>query len=265
MSSPRKLKTYVIALPEAADRRRFMEVQLKSFPFMDWEFVDGVRGKDLSPEEMVRAVDQEQCRRTTGRTLSLAEVGSTLAHFEVMRRIEKAKDQVALVLEDDPLISGNFTRMVWQIAAEFQPDRPRIILLTPCKYFRSTGHMINGDFALRRFYEGFYASGYFINYEAARLIPPALLPLRAHVDWWKLTREISGVAIDAIVPYCVGISISENTASFINPSTSGGAGNKAAQTQDKESVLAPILKFGGRVRRGIYERALGIRGQRLIF
>ena len=141
----------------------------------------------------------------------------------------------------------------------------RIVLLTPCKYFRSTGHKVNEDFALRRFYEGFYASGYMINHEAARIIPPALLPLRAHLDWWNLTREISGVDIDALVPYCVGISISENTASFINPSTGAGTGNKADQAPVNESALAPILKFGRRVRRGVYERALGIRGQRLVF
>jgi glycosyl transferase family 25 len=266
MDAPHKLlKTYVITLPEATARRRFMEAQLTHFPFMDVEFVTGVRGADLSSEETDRVVNHEQCRRTIGHTLSPGEVGSTLSHLEVMQRMEREKQPYALILEDDPIISGMFSRIVWQISAAFQPDRPKIILLTPCKYFKAKGHTIKEDFAIRPFFDGFYAGGYMINLEAARILPRALLPLRAHLDWWKVTQQVSGVEIDALVPYCVGISISENTASFINPGTSGGMPHRATQSPEKQTAIAACLKFGNRVRRGILERALGIRGQRLVF
>jgi glycosyl transferase family 25 len=266
METPqRHLKTYVITLPEATNRRRYMEAQLVHFPFLDVEFVNGVRGADLSAEETNRVVDHEQCRRTMGRTLNPGEVGSTLSHLEVMRRIEREKQQLALILEDDPILSGMFSRIVWQISEAFQPGRPKIILLTPCKYFKSRGRAINDSFAIRPFYDGFYAGGYMINIEAAQAIPRAVLPLRAHLDWWKVTQQLSGVEIDALVPYCVGISISENTASFINPGMSGGMTHGSAQPPAKETAFAAFRRFGDRVRRGVFEKASGIKAQRLIF
>ena len=266
MSSPQKsLKTYVINLPEATDRRRFMEAQLLHFPFLDVEFVTGVRGADLSPEEFDQAVNDEQSRRTIGRALTRGEVGSTLSHLEVMHRIERDKVAHALILEDDALISGMLGRVVSQLTAALQPDRPRIILLTPCKYFRAKGHMINEDCAIRPFYDGFYSSGYLMNFEAARILPAALFPFRAHLDWWKVTRQVSGVEIDAFIPYCIGISISENTVSFINRGSRERRPDRATQFSEKQTAKHACLKFGKRVRSAVFERVLGIRGQRIIF
>jgi hypothetical protein len=257
----KEIKTYIITLPEAAKRRRFMEAQLALFPFVDPEFVKGIRGADLSSEETLRAVDDEGCRRTIGRTLTPSEVGSTLSHLEVMRRIERENVPLALVLEDDVIISGRLGGIIPDIVAAFQENRPGIVLLTPCKYFRNRGHVINEDFALRQFFFGFYAGGYLMNHAAARAIPPALLPLKAHLDWWRVTRQASGVQIDALVPYCVGISISENTVSYID------RGDRAQdmEAQQGKTALAKCLDLGHRVKQGISERARGIRGQRLVF
>ena len=261
--SPTRLKTYIITLPEAVRRRRFMEAQLLNFPFMDAEFVNGVKGVEMSSEELERAVDRDSCRRTIGRSLTPSEIGSTLSHLRVMQRIDHENVPLALVLEDDALISGRIGGVIAGVLRFLQGDRPGIVLLTPCKYLRSRGSRIHPDFSVQPYFRGFYASGYVINRMAAKAISSALMPLRAHLDWWHITREVSGIAINALVPYLVGISISENTVSYIDR---GDRTAQAGQEPDTSpSLISRLREFVGRARRGVVERVRGIRGQRLIF
>lgn len=257
------LKTYVITLPEAATRRRFMEAQLANFPFMDPTFVSGVKGANLPPEELERSADAKRCLQTIGRALTPSEVGSTLSHLKVMGAIEKEGVSEALVLEDDALISGRLGGIIPGILGALPKDRPALILLTPCKYLRSRGRLIHPDFGVRPFVDGFYASGYVINRQAARVIPRTLVPLRAHIDWWKVTRQVADVQIDALVPYLVGISISENTVSYIDRGDRGPVTGRPPA--GKKGAVQRWRELAHRVGQGVSERARGIRGQRLVF
>ena len=256
------LKTYIITLPEAVKRRRFMEAQLANFPFMDPEFVSGPRGAELTREDLEQSVDEARCRQTIGRMLTPNEVGCSLTHLDLMRRISKENLPVALILEDDALISGRLGSVISDVARILASSGPQILLLTPCKYLRTKGIPINEDFAVRPFFSGFYSSGYLVNLAAARTVPSALLPLRAVIDWWNVMREDTGVTVNALVPYLVGISISEHTVSYLNL---GPSKRPTAGPAERKGMFAKWREFGDHVVQGLSERVRGIRGQRLVF
>jgi hypothetical protein len=61
------IKTYVLNLREATERRRFMEARLGLFPFLDVEFVPAIRGSDVSRLDLSRLVDETACIVRVGR------------------------------------------------------------------------------------------------------------------------------------------------------------------------------------------------------
>ncbi len=261
MSTP--IKTYVINLAEATERRRFMEAHLALFPFLDVEFVSAIRGGDLSAEELSRCVDVNACRDLVGRELYPGELGCALSHLEAMKRMEAEKEARALILEDDALVSGMLHRIVDELDEAIRFDGPSVILMTPCEYVAAGGRALSNDYAIRPVFEAFYATGYLINGEAARVLRRELLPLKMPIDWWKAIRSLTGINLAALVPYCVGLSLSENMHS--STAARNGNGTDAQTEKPATGLLAAFLDFLKRARRGINARMRRIKAQRIVF
>jgi hypothetical protein len=96
-----------------------------------------------------------------------------------------------------------------------------------------------------------------INMNAARLLLQKLIPLKMPIDWWKEIRSMSGIKLEALVPYGVGLSLSEN----IQSST-----NRTMPKEEHAACPLPSLSaFARRAARGVYARVRRIKAQRIVF
>ena len=95
---------FVISLPASVDRRAHMRKMLDPLP-LQYEFVDGVDGKQLSAEELNQVYDEKTAEIYCGRGLCLEEIGCYMSHVKAYEMISQRNISEALILEDDVYLS----------------------------------------------------------------------------------------------------------------------------------------------------------------
>src|SRR5947209_4640748 len=103
------MKAYVINLPRSTERRASMAEQLERTE-LDYEFVDGVSGRGLTPTERAELVDEAAVARYP-RWLTPGQIGCALSHLRTYERIldSGTQDAAALILEDDVILPSNIS------------------------------------------------------------------------------------------------------------------------------------------------------------
>jgi hypothetical protein len=96
-----------------------------------------------------------------------------------------------------------------------------------------------------------------INREAALTLCQKLLALTMPIDWWKEIRGRADIKLEALVRYCVGLSLSENTPSSTNRTNS--------QKENPRGILSSFSDFARRAIRGAYSRVRRIKTQPIVF
>ncbi len=95
-------KTFVISMKDNTERRNYMKSVLSEIN-IEFQFFDAVVGNDLSQEELEEVYDEERAKKhkTIKRPLSKPEIGCTLSHIGVYRKIVEQNLSNALIFEDD--------------------------------------------------------------------------------------------------------------------------------------------------------------------
>lgn len=115
------MRVYVINLKRSTERRKNIETQLKRLGVV-YEIIEAVDGRNMSEEEFANIVSLPE-------EFTKSQAGCQLSHNKVYARMQENKDDIALVLEDDVLITENkFRQLLDQL--EVQANRDKITLLT---------------------------------------------------------------------------------------------------------------------------------------
>ncbi|MGH8728444.1 MAG: glycosyltransferase family 25 protein [Burkholderiales bacterium] len=198
------MRAYIINLPEAIERWRWMQSQLETLPLSMDQFA-AIRGTALRPEEA--AYDEASAIARYRRPFSAAEVGCSLSHIKVYDRIAAGDEACALVFEDDAAISPILAVLLPGIDHWLRSDQPRVVLLTRLRRFAMRGAVpLTSGYRLVKVWNAWYAHGYALNRAAADRLRKKLLPVSYLPDDWR--RFASELAIDVrgVDPYCVGHS-----------------------------------------------------------
>ncbi len=107
---PYKYHCVVITLDDAQARRDVISARLKSLG-IHYEFVPGVDGKKLDVQSHPGYTKWKR-RIFFGRDLSNGELGCILAHRNACEHIVNSDYDIALVLEDDALLSDNLPAVI---------------------------------------------------------------------------------------------------------------------------------------------------------
>ena len=204
------MKTYIINLPQSAERRAAMEGQLARFPELKAEFVAAVDGRAMSEEEVRAAFDAERARAYYGRSLTRGEVGCTLSHVRCYNRIAEGADEVALILEDDADLGTRLPDFAPLEAMLSRTRRPTVVLLSG-HYWYWPGFRRE----LKRVFCAYYTHSYLINRPAARLLTERFSrPFHLADNWIHVRRQ--GVRVLAVCPHWINQISTEATSTVLD-------------------------------------------------
>lgn len=165
------MKTLIVNLPQAADRRRYIEDELEAAGMTDFEFVDGVVAADLSQEEIAEDFDSEKARRYSRFLrceMSAAEIGCAIAHRNVWRKIVSI-NAPCLVMEDDVELHPGFTKWVDSLPEMFDESEPWIVLAANTPVAKPKVEK-EGHYPLYKLLSGWGTFCYIISPSAASLL-----------------------------------------------------------------------------------------------
>ena len=177
------MKTYVINLRRDVERRRLCEQRLAAAPMLDVEFIEAVDGRAISEAERREAFDYERFARRKRCTPTPGEAGCALSHHKVWQRIADGDDDVALVLEDDVVITGDFGKYVdWAATHLGSCNVPRAASFMGHFYYRQKEQAAEGVLIAHPLH-GYGTYCYFINRPAAAALISLGKPHYVSDDW----------------------------------------------------------------------------------
>lgn len=195
------IKTYVINLKDATDRRKNVLAELSKYPFIDYELVEAANGRTMLQEDIDRQFD---CRRfflRYGRDVMPGEIGCTLSHRECYRKLLSSEEEQALILEDDvrflaevKLVKELIGTITGQMTA-----KPCVVTLTRHRYYYSwSEHPVGGGYSLCRVREAWGTCAYLVNRKAAAALLQIGKPYFVADDFVIMNNK--GIRVDGIYP-----------------------------------------------------------------
>ena len=194
---------WVVNLKESADRREYIEDHLGALG-VRYELVEAVNGRGLSRDSLDALYSPRAAISTIGRELSLGEIGCSLSHLGLYRKmLDEGRDEV-LIVEDDAIITPDAFRVLAQ--RDRFPRDWEIVLLGhgwgPISFW--AGRRLDDRHRVVRFADSVYGTyGYMIRKSAARIFLERGYPISRPADHLTGSGIRSGVRLYGIDPPCL--------------------------------------------------------------
>jgi len=91
---------FIVNLKKDSEKKEHMKKLCKQYA-LDCQFTDAVDGKKLDQNELSEVYDSKRAQKEYGRKLSPGEIGCTLSHKEIYRKMVNEQIAQALIFEDD--------------------------------------------------------------------------------------------------------------------------------------------------------------------
>jgi GR25 family glycosyltransferase involved in LPS biosynthesis len=222
------VKAYVVNLPAADRRRRFMEKQLADAG-LDHEVVTAVNGWDLDAGQR-ELVDWE--RFEVDNALSPEAIGCYLSHLDIHARIAAGSDRVGLVLEDDAVLPSGFGGLLEALAPEVEDGE--IVLLhyragrqEPVRLDADGAASVGGLRLLRATNVVVSSAAYLITQATCREFREHGVPIQHPVDTWQELRR-KGALTQVRCAYPRPVDVESSFKSQLGYAGTGLAGRASA-------------------------------------
>lgn len=238
------MKTYVINLNRASERKNHMMNVLKGISNIDLEWIEAVDGKNLNEDIINKVFEINKFRNKYRRNPRPGEVGCVLSHRKCYSSLLNSDSDYALVLEDDIFLRKT-TVQIPDIIKKIMPvNYPAVLLLSGWFWYLSK-KKLNKDFEICKVYDARLAQSYVINKKAARIIlleKPWLLA----DDWGNVRKK--NIKIFSLLPHITEQNFKGSLKSYISDSSSPII-QKSFLSYLKEKLEATprrLLKISGR-------------------
>ena len=206
------MKAFIINLEKDIERKEDIVSQCIAFN-LDYTVIPAVDGRKLSEEELSKLIDPEKSKGMTR-----GEIGCSLSHYNIYKKIVDGNIEYALILEDDAQLEHNLAKAL-ELLEKNLFDTPTIILLGPInKHTTRNNQPLSDDFRLVNVMEAALSHGYFINKSAAKKLISFLYPIWLEADRWVFFREYNVLDVKALTPPSITLSTLSNN-STIWPTT----------------------------------------------
>ncbi|MEX0447617.1 glycosyltransferase family 25 protein [Xenorhabdus sp. SGI246] len=191
------MKIFVINLKSESERRLAMQQQADRLN-LNIEFIDAVYGSDLSDTYLSEIVyDYPGCKLTKG------EIGCSLSHLLIYKKIVDENIQHALILEDDAILSQDLKNALNEIKLIDCVRKPNVFLLSPPESYIKNIKLKSRKYDIHYIYEASGAYGYVINNKSARQLIRRMSPLKWECDMWGVFRMQRIVNVYCLLPSMV--------------------------------------------------------------
>lgn len=211
------MKTYVINLPESAERREYIRKETAKYPFMDVELMTGVRGKALTEKETEQRFDRKRFIRRYSRLPDPGEMGCTLSHRKCYEALLASDEEVALILEDDAsFIRPDDTKEIIEACSKrLKEEDTDLFLFMPQACYYTKPQVIAGSYNAYPIYEAYETCGYMIGRRGAEKLLRIKRPCIVADDFVYMCGQ--GVKIKCVLPnIIVGLSTEGKMKTDIN-------------------------------------------------
>ena len=123
------MRTFLINLDKSTERLASARFQLErnSIPF---ERVSAVMGAALDKRERMEKYDSIRALLANGKPLRDGEIGCSLSHCLVYKKMVEEGIDVALILEDDIVLGKEFADVVKAVGSWIDPRRKQVVLIS---------------------------------------------------------------------------------------------------------------------------------------
>ena len=221
---------YVVSLARAKVRRKRCATTMAGLG-LGFEFFDAVEGARLTGDEIARVYDARQNARVYKHPLTGPEMGCTLSHVALWRRIAAGNAGGAFILEDDFATVPELPELMRAItAANLENAMIKLFTRKPSRG-AEIGALADGyRLVLPRHVPG-QTLGYAVDRVAAGKLAQRALPTARPVDmeikhWWEFD-----VPVLVVEPSPLSVNLRET-----------GSGIEAARLKEKQSGLARVWR-----------------------
>lgn len=173
------LKSWLINLPRATERRKRMDEQLASLP-LDVMIFDGIDGKACE-KELLQNVDIPAFERNMGRKVLIGGIGCYHSHLGVWQKFLDSEAPVALILEDDVVLHDDFMSTI-DLALEAS-DHWDMLKLNRIRAKLPISQGVIGPYNLNAYVGPATGTGaYLIKRETVMHLLPRMLPVTRATD-----------------------------------------------------------------------------------
>lgn len=197
---------FVISLPGSVERQQWISEQmLRQGLAFDW--VEGVNGRGLGPEELDRLYSADLALSEGGRPLSPGEIGCALSHLKIYQAMLEKGIELALVCEDDATLDTRFAEQLAAVCAAVDWQKTDLLLLSHIEKYTDWGaRPIAQGLRLIKPVLAYNGNGYLLTRRGAEKLLARLRPVHLPADCWNYLRREEVLTIRGIVPYLVNHS-----------------------------------------------------------
>jgi glycosyl transferase family 25 len=220
---------YVISLARATERRARCRAAMEQLG-LGFEFFDAVEGARLTGDEIARVYDGTRNQRVYKHPLTAPEMGCTLSHVALWRRIAAGEAGGAFILEDDFEAVPELAELMRAISAGIQENcMTKLFARRPSRGVEIGALGSGYKLVMPRHVPG-QTVGYAVDRVAAGKLAARALPMARPIDmeikhWWQ---------------FDVPVLVVEPSPLSVSPQT--GSGIEAARLKEKQSGLKRVWR-----------------------
>lgn len=186
---------YVISAKQATDRRKAMEEHFAQWGLQP-NFFEAIMGNTLTEGQLKEAVDDHGL-------LMVGEIGCSLSHLGVYKKLLESKEPYALVMEDDARLNQEFFTLIPAIKKFMNSlNEPAVLILYKIKGHTKEVYKLDNSNAVLHALAGSGAHGYIINRKAAENLLEAQTPVKFEIDAWAIYQKLLYLKL-----YCTNLTL----------------------------------------------------------
>lgn len=193
------MKTYIINLADAIERREYVKMHLNNVDGLQIKWIDAVDGRKLTDQEKGELFDLKKSRWYYQRNIKNGEIGCTLSHQLCYKELINSDDNMAIIFEDDILLTEPFEKIAKAINKVMETNKPTVFLLSSRSWY-AYKRKINDEQFFCRVIDARLSHAYVINKPAAKIMS-CHKPWFLADDWGAHRRK--GIKIYSLMPSSV--------------------------------------------------------------